>query len=378
MEIPELEKLNNSISVLNRTKESLGASACPDSLGHLLDKALATLTYSSKFNKALAKQIAVRKAELDKLLPNNVFVIVRASTPDPEVLCGNNHQDFCVQDSSEPPILEDFLLPLNNYLDCVLNQTPEQPPQVPPRHPLPSYSTPGVITATNISAPREPWTPPRNSPCPEQFSSIDNKSQGHLLEILTSPESAPLLSTLFTNIELKNSKMEEAREVCEGKIRKYNRLLRRFDPDELDSVTVEHNRLVMTAEVSNALDELVESIETMSIDHGQVLGRAEVTAWKDRITLGETEFQQFVDKVSAKIGDQSQLRPSVSNSQLNVSSIRQPRVVGQQQYQGSMSMSQLESRECKAAIADIEVDATIVSSLGKELAEEINKNKHAD
>ena len=48
MEIPELEKLNNSISVLNRTKESLGASACPDSLGHLLDKALATLTYSSK------------------------------------------------------------------------------------------------------------------------------------------------------------------------------------------------------------------------------------------------------------------------------------------------------------------------------------------
>ena len=83
-----------------------------------------------------------------------------------------------------------------------------------------------------------------------------------------------------------------------------------------------------------------------------------------------------MNKVSAKVGDQSQLRPSVSNPQLNVSSIRQPGVVGQHQYQGSMSMSQQESRECKAAIADIEVDATIVSSLGKELAEEINK--HAD
>ena len=277
-EIPELEKLNNSISVLNRTKESLGASACPDSLGHLLDK-------------ALAKQIAVRKAELDKLLPNNVSVIVRASTPDPEVLCGNNHQDFCVQDSSEPPILEDFLLPLNNYLDCVLNQTPEQPPQVPPRHPLPSYSTPGVITATNISAPREPWTPPRNSHCPEQISSISNKSRGHLLEILTSPESAPLLSPLFTNIELKNSKMEEAREACEGKIRKYNGLLRRFDPDKLDGVTIERNGPTWIEKVNDALDELVESIETMSIDHGQVLGSAEVAAWKDRITLGETEFK---------------------------------------------------------------------------------------
>ena len=126
MEIPDLEKLNNSISVLNRTRESLGATACPDSSGHLLDK-------------ALAKQIAVRKAELDKLLPNNVSVIVRTSTPDPEVLCEDNHQNFCVQDSSEPPITEDFLLPLNNYLDCVSNQTPEQPPQVPPRHPLPSW-----------------------------------------------------------------------------------------------------------------------------------------------------------------------------------------------------------------------------------------------
>ena len=123
MEIPDLEKLNNSISVLNRTRESLGATACPDSSGHLLDK-------------ALAKQIAVRKAELDKLLPNNVSVIVRTSTPDPEVLCEDNHQNFCVQDSSEPPITEDFLLPLNNYLDCVSNQTPEQPPQVLPRHPL--------------------------------------------------------------------------------------------------------------------------------------------------------------------------------------------------------------------------------------------------
>ena len=81
MEIPDLEKLNNSISVLNRTRESLGATACPDSSGHLLDK-------------ALAKQIAVRKAELDKLLPNNVSVIVRTSTPDPEVLCEDNHHNF--------------------------------------------------------------------------------------------------------------------------------------------------------------------------------------------------------------------------------------------------------------------------------------------
>ena len=74
MEISEdLEKLNNSISILNRTRESLAASACLDSSGHLLDK-------------ALAKQIAVRKSELDKLLPNSVSVIVRSSTDISEIL----------------------------------------------------------------------------------------------------------------------------------------------------------------------------------------------------------------------------------------------------------------------------------------------------
>ena len=174
MEISEdLEKLNNSISILNRTRESLAASACPDSSGHLLDK-------------ALAKQISVRKSELDKLLPNSVSVIVRSSTPDPELSCEDNHQN-CVQDSSELP--EDFLLPLNNYLDCILNQTPDQPTQVPPRHPILSVNTPGVIT-NNIAAPREPWTPPRKSPCLVQPVSINRGPRGHLLEILTSPESA--------------------------------------------------------------------------------------------------------------------------------------------------------------------------------------------
>ena len=180
MEISEdLEKLNNSISILNRTRESLAASACLDSSGHLLDK-------------ALAKQIAVRKSELDKLLPNSVSVIVRSSSPDPELSCEDNHQN-CGQDSSELPIAEDFLLPLNNYLDCILNQTPDQPPQVPARHPILSVNTSGVIT-NNIAAPKEPWTPPRNSPCLVQPVSINRGSRGHLLEILTSPESAPLLS----------------------------------------------------------------------------------------------------------------------------------------------------------------------------------------
>ena len=201
MEISEdLEKLNNSISILNRTRESLAASACPDSSGHLLDK-------------ALAKQISVRKSELDKLLPNSVSVIVRSSTPDPELSCEDNHQN-CGQDSSELPIAEDFLLPLNNYLDCILNQTPDNPLQVPPRHPILSVNvnTPGVIT-NNIAAPREPWTPPRNSPCLIQPVLINRGPRGHLLEILTSPESAPLLSQILSSL---NKRWKTPKECVKG------------------------------------------------------------------------------------------------------------------------------------------------------------------
>ena len=75
----EVEKIFR-ISALNRTRESLSASdTCPDRSGHLLEQ-------------ALAKQIAIREAELDSFsLPKkNVSVIVRCSTPDPDVECRDN------------------------------------------------------------------------------------------------------------------------------------------------------------------------------------------------------------------------------------------------------------------------------------------------
>ena len=72
--VQDAEEVFRSISILNRTRESLSASASPGSNGQLLDR-------------ALAKQLAVRKAELDSLLPNSVSVIVRTSTPDPNLSC---------------------------------------------------------------------------------------------------------------------------------------------------------------------------------------------------------------------------------------------------------------------------------------------------
>ena len=50
----DVEKIFRSISALNRTRESLASDTCLDRSGHLLDQ-------------ALAKQIAIREAELDSL-----------------------------------------------------------------------------------------------------------------------------------------------------------------------------------------------------------------------------------------------------------------------------------------------------------------------
>ena len=67
---------------LSQTRESLSAEeSFLEQPGQLLDK-------------ALAKQIAKREAELDSLTASNkknVSVIVRCSTPDPEATCSKGN-----------------------------------------------------------------------------------------------------------------------------------------------------------------------------------------------------------------------------------------------------------------------------------------------
>ena len=52
---------------------------------------------------------------------------------------------------------------------------------------------------------------------------------------------------------------------------------------------------------TNALDDLVDSIETMSIKHGHDLGSQEVAIWKKKITDGESEFSNFTNKMEDKL-----------------------------------------------------------------------------
>ena len=81
----------------------------------------------------------------------------------------------------------------------------------------------GVLV--NRSAPEVPWTPigsPR----------VGGSVRGHSLleEFLVTPEYSPLLAPVLVKPILKADKMsavEEAKKVCNGKIRKFHSLLRR-------------------------------------------------------------------------------------------------------------------------------------------------------
>ena len=101
-----LEKVTRSIFILQRTRESLSstfdATADLERGGSLLDN-------------ALARQLSIRKAELDNLLPKNVSVIVRSSTPNPEATCEETHESLVSPHIPTNLIApEDFSYPLNN------------------------------------------------------------------------------------------------------------------------------------------------------------------------------------------------------------------------------------------------------------------------
>ena len=150
-DVPEKEKVIQSISVLNRTRESLADDSCRDKPGQLLDK-------------ALAKQIKIREIELDSLtkntpvVNNNVSVIVRSSTPDPTALC-RNHQESHFPPLTPQAVPEDHSLPLNYFLRSIHDL--EQPPHLPLLRPIqqPESDSP------NSSAPQVPWNRRRKIQC---------------------------------------------------------------------------------------------------------------------------------------------------------------------------------------------------------------------
>ena len=225
---------------------------------------------------------------------------------------------------------------------------------MPPRHPV--LQPVGILA--NRSAPEVPWTPPgspRNSEVVRGHSSLQ--------ESLVTPEYSPLLAPLFVNPAVTMNPVDEAKTACHAKVRKFNRLMRRYEPDNYPVID-EVNRKEWSSEMSAALEDMVDSIEKMSIDHGQTLGTAEVTNWKMHIDDGESRFKNFVSKLMAKVAVGNQSQPLSDNSRKANVSVPQP---------SSLSFDSNNASAIKAAKADIEVDADIISNESKNLAEDINK-----
>ena len=229
----ENQNLEQSILILSRTRRNLSASAPSEGNG------------SNLLDKALAKQIFVRQAELDYNLQRCGSVIVRASTPDPRAPpCDENCLENSVFEENQEPtcpttpsqIPEDFSIPLLNFLGSLDTTVPPVPTTYPLLAPPQPEGARGVGTPVITRAPQVPWSPSR--PKSPQLSSQPAPAlkSGSLLEILT--ESASLLHPFFeapSNEEASNypiMDVVQSKKMCRKKERMFNQLARRYDIDE--------------------------------------------------------------------------------------------------------------------------------------------------
>ena len=162
---------------------SICYSSCSDSHGHSL------------LDKALARQISARQAELDSNLQARCqSVIVRTSTPNPGV---PECEESCLEDhvfpetiSEQSPITpslipEDFSIPLLNFLGSLNTTTPHSPsPHTSLAAPQPEGAC-GGGTPVITRAPSVPWSPPRLRNLQISSQPTPVIKPGALLEILT-------------------------------------------------------------------------------------------------------------------------------------------------------------------------------------------------
>jgi len=103
--------------------------------------------------------------------------------------------------------------------------------------------------------------------------------------------------------------LQKDEEESRAKVKKFDRLLRIYEPSSLSPNVLQeiweecHDKLYM------ALSEMVDSIERLSITHEQELGSYVVDVWKQRITDGQSEFDNFINIVGIKVEPPQKVSP---------------------------------------------------------------------
>ena len=373
---PEEKEVLRSIEVLNRTRESLSADVlCSNREGQLLDK-------------ALAKQLARREAQLDSFLQRNVSVIVRTSTPNPDTTCENNcsNQFFPTPNTtSVPHVPEDNNLPLRTFLHD-LSHNPEDQPHLPPRHPT-------------LLAPTEPWTPPRRESFDlqqesrqESFDSQpESRPREPLLNLLSSSDTAPLLHPLFAEgivLEEASSKgdlvmsgVNEAQKNAVNKVKKFRRVLVTSDPAGLDPSAVARHYKHYHDTSLEALHDLMEAVEDLLDEHGHELSAQDSDSWKAMSGKCNQEFKELMNKLEKTTKETEAVAsmvpiltvPPPGTQPSAVATPGAPTALPQgvptQSNAGQLP------QKTRAAQVEVDVDADIVAREGKKLTAEININQ---
>ena len=142
--------------------------------------------------------------------------------------------------------------------------------------------------------------------------------------------------------------LQKDEEECEAKVKKFNRLLRIYEPSSLSPNVLREIWEECYDKLYMALSEMVDSIERLSITHEQELGSYVVDVWKQKITDGQGEFVNFINMVGSK------LEPP----QNNVS----PNAVAEVMEFASMEVKVYTEGDHADATKDEEVSETPVSS----------------
>ena len=107
--------------------------------------------------------------------------------------------------------------------------------------------------------------------------------------------------------------LQKDEEECEAKVKKFNRLLRIYEPSSLSPNVLREIWEECYDKLYMALSEMVDSIERLSITHEQELGSYVVDVWKQKITDGQGEFVNFINMVGSKLEPPQNSAPSASN-----------------------------------------------------------------
>ena len=154
------------------------------------------------------------------------------------------------------------------------------------------------------------------------------------------------------------STLVDIKDACVTKVRRFTRLLRRFDPAVLQPIALMNNKSNWMSSVNDALEELVDAIEELCSKHGQTMGSTEVEVWKETIKRTEADFHKFINCLESRTAELS-------------GSTTDPMVPAPGPAIPSGDASYTQTQKIRAAQVDIDVDMQIISDEGTQLSKEI-------